>query len=64
MRDDMLPLNRNYCQCSGCNKYFNSVAAFEKHRRKGVCLTTEDMTAREMEINKRGYWITRPRIVK
>ena len=45
------------CQCADCKEYFNSVAAFEKHRRgdhgKGRYCDTSDM-----EKNAEGYWVT------
>jgi len=53
--------NRN--QCQSCKQYFNSNAAFDKHRtgKHGVdrrCRTTEEMTALGMLVNHAGFWIT------
>jgi hypothetical protein len=49
-------------QCAGCNVYFNSVTAFDKHRtgQHGVnrrCRTEEEMRSIGMSINKAGFWI-------
>lgn len=42
----------------GCDRYFSSVGSFDKHRREGRCLTEEEMTARGMLVNARGYWVS------
>ncbi|RYE43948.1 MAG: hypothetical protein EOP24_26225 [Hyphomicrobiales bacterium] len=52
-------------QCQGCKTYFNSTAAFDKHRRgeHGVdrhCLTDEQMTAKGMAKNAAGFWVGSP----
>jgi len=49
-------------QCAGCNAYFNSITAFEKHRtgEHGVnrrCRTEEEMRSIGMSVNKDGFWI-------
>jgi len=51
-------------QCRGCSLYFNSSAAFDKHRvgTFGVdrrCLTVPEMEARGMATNKDGFWVAR-----
>ena len=56
----LLKGNRN--QCGGCDEYFNSIGAFEKHRtgKHGVdrrCRTHEEMTAIGMSLNRDGFWI-------
>jgi hypothetical protein len=61
-------LSGQRCLCSrlggGCGKYFNSTAAFEKHRvwaeGKVVrrCLTEEEMRAKGMDINRIHFWVT------
>lgn len=58
----MKPLNGDRNQCTGCNRYFNSTGAFEKHRtgKYGVdrrCLNEEEMIAKGMSINRDGFWI-------
>ena len=50
-------------QCRGCDQYFNSNKAFDKHRVGKVghgrrCRTTEEMMAKGMSLNKAGFWIT------
>jgi hypothetical protein len=52
--------NRN--QCGGCNEYFNSIGAFDKHRVGGFdgsrrCLNPEEMIAKGMSKNDDGFWI-------
>jgi hypothetical protein len=54
----MLPVGSNRCQCSGCDRHFSSVASFDKHRIEGRCLTTDEMLARGMAVNDKGYWVT------
>lgn len=57
-----MKLRGDRCQCSGCGKYFNSTAAFDKHRRGEMtarkCLTEQEMTGKGMERNSAGFWIT------
>ena len=54
-------LRGNHCQCDKCGEYFNSVAAFDKHRtgehgdRK--CRTTDEMLAAGMAMSN-GWWVT------
>lgn len=50
-------------QCTGCGELFKSTAAFEKHRvgEFGVdrrCLTPDEMLAKKMAVNARGFWVT------
>ena len=52
-------------QCQGCKQYFNSMAAFEKHR-VGIlgtlqrrCSTTLEMTNKGMFVNADGFWVTK-----
>lgn len=55
-----MKLRGNRCQCSACGEYFNSVAAFDKHRRgkaERICLTAEQMAEAGMGKNKSGYWV-------
>lgn len=61
--NDSMKLTGDRCQCPACDEYFNSTAAFDKHRRgeHGVnrhCLTPETMLERGMSKNKTGFWIT------
>lgn len=49
-------------QCPTCGKFFNSTSAFEKHRTGTYeegrrCMTTEEMLAAKMAINKDGWWV-------
>lgn len=49
-------------QCQGCKEYFNSTAAFDKHRdgRHGVdrrCLSADEMNAKGMAKNSAGFWV-------
>lgn len=52
-------------QCPTCGEYFNSTAAFEKHRigEYGMglrrCLSVEEMLCASMVISSQGFWITR-----
>lgn len=50
-------------QCPSCLLYFNSNAAFDKHRtgdhgKDRRCMTQEEMTAKGMATNARGFWVT------
>ncbi len=57
-----MKLTGNRCQCAECGEYFNSVAAFDKHRVGNMdnrwCLPVEEMEAQGMGKNKAGYWVT------
>jgi len=52
-------LTGNRCQCPACGEYFNSVAAFDKHRTGPAsdrsCLDPESLG---MSRNAAGFWIT------
>lgn len=48
-------------QCTGCNQYFNSNEAFDKHRtgKHGVnrrCMTPDEMIAKGMILPEDGFW--------
>jgi hypothetical protein len=50
-------------QCQGCMEYFNSTAAFDKHRHGDFgkdrrCRTIDEMRAKGMTKNAAGFWIT------
>ena len=51
-------------QCAGCSEYFNSTLAFEKHRvgehkdNGRRCLTAEEMIAKKMALNAKGFWVS------
>lgn len=52
-------------QCPTCGQYFNSSAAFDKHRTgpldgDRLCLTEPGMRAKGMDRNSSGFWVTRP----
>ncbi|WP_160803633.1 hypothetical protein [Nitrosomonas sp. GH22] len=58
-----LELTGDRNQCPTCNEYFNSTAAFDKHRtgKYGVdrrCLTVQEMNNKGMSKNDAGFWIT------
>jgi hypothetical protein len=54
-------------QCPTCGELFNSVSAFDRHRRGSYqkrtrhCLTPEEMTAKGMTKNEGGFWVTEKR---
>jgi hypothetical protein len=64
-------LRGDHNQCPGCHEYFNSTAAFEKHRvgEYGTgpngsspdrrCLTVAEMRDKGMS-DASGWWVTRP----
>jgi len=58
-----LPIGSARCQCSGCARYFSSVASFDAHRvgegDARHCLTEAAMLARGMGVNDKGYWVTK-----
>ena len=50
-------------QCQGCNLFFNSTFAFDKHRtgEHGIdrrCMTVDEMEGRGMGKNTSGFWIS------
>jgi hypothetical protein len=57
-----MKLTGSRCQCRGCDEYFNSTFAFEKHRRgkpdNRHCLTTEQMQDKGMERNAALFWVS------
>lgn len=53
-------------QCPGRGRYFNSSAAFDKHRTgaHGVdrrCLTEREMRDKGMALGASGFWVGSPR---
>ena len=59
----MKKVGNRRCQCGACKEYFNSVAAFEKHRigDHGVnrrCMSPKAMYQAGMSINGAGFWIS------
>lgn len=58
-------------RCAACGEFFNSAAAFAKHRTGPFapvnrpdtrrCLTVDEMTSKKMSRNSAGFWITSPR---
>ena len=49
-------------QCQGCKEFFNSTAAFDKHRvgQHGVdrhCLTEPEMLDKGMAKSSTGFWV-------
>ena len=68
-----MKLRGDRCQCTACGLYFNSTAAFDKHRvgdhrvtRDRRCLTPQQMQERGMEQTSEGWWVTerRPKYVR
>lgn len=62
--DPRLPLYTDTCRCTGCGEYFNSPAAFDKHRvgEPGIdrrCWTPAEMRAHGMSKNDRDLWVTK-----
>jgi hypothetical protein len=58
-----LKVTHSRCKCPGCHRFFNSTAAFDKHRigmhgKDRRCMTAEEMIAKGMDKNSDGYWIT------
>lgn len=50
-------------KCPTCGKYFNSNAAFSKHRigdfgKNRRCMADYEMTGAGMVVNKKGFWVT------
>lgn len=57
-------LTGDRCHCRACGLYFNSTAAFDKHRSGAFatdrrCLTSQEMAERGMATNSAGYWVTK-----
>lgn len=57
--DPMLPFGTDKCLCRGCGEYFNSTAAFDKHRLSGKCLTPQEMLDKGMGQKDSGHWVTK-----
>jgi len=60
---DELKTTHTKCLCTACGDYFNSTAAFDKHRagQHGVsrkCMTHEERRSIKMDTNAQGYWVT------
>ena len=72
MAQAKMKLRGDHCQCSGppykgCGEYFNSTAAFDRHRvgpfmPPGLrrCLTVPEMLAKGMVRNSKGFWVSEP----
>jgi len=68
MRDERLPLYTDICKCSKCGEYFNSTAAFDKHRTGDYgtvrkpgdrrCMSILGMQEIGMAKNSKDYWVT------
>ncbi|HYM46738.1 MAG TPA: hypothetical protein VES65_11345 [Solirubrobacteraceae bacterium] len=67
-------LRGDHCRCStfdaggGCGEYFNSTAAFDKHRtgRHGIdrrCMSVPEMLQAGMALSSTGWWLTERRIM-
>lgn len=59
-----MKLTGDHNQCQGCKQFFNSTLAFSKHRigehegSQRRCMTTDEMTAKGMAVNSRGWWVS------
>ena len=53
-----LKVGNRRCQCSGCGEYFNSVFAFEKHRKGNHSNNSRYCDTSKMFKNANGYWVT------
>lgn len=58
-----LKVGHKRCKCPSCGEFFNSIAAFDKHRagthvEGKTCLDAEGMKAIGMDTNNDGYWVT------
>ena len=64
-----IKLGTSRCQCTGCNEYFSSTHAFDKHRTgtfakpgewQGTrrCMTTAEMLAKGFQLREPGVWVT------
>ena len=56
-----MKLRGDRCQCSGCNRYFNSTHAFDKHRtgKHGAdrrCMNESEMSELGMFLGADGFW--------
>jgi predicted nucleic acid-binding Zn ribbon protein len=55
----------DHCQCTACGNYFNSTAAFDKHRwgdyEDRHCKSEEQMFAAGMALSGTGWWLTAKR---
>ena len=58
----MKKLSGRRYQCPTCGEYFNSSAAFDKHRtgdwEARACLTPSQMENASMALNTAGFWVT------
>lgn len=56
-------LRGRHCRCAACLLEFNSISAFDRHRvgdgRDRRCLTTNEMIALGMRLNRGGWWVSR-----
>ncbi len=57
-----MKLTGDRCRCPTCGEHFNSTYAFDRHRsgewEARVCLSTDQMAARGMARNARGFWVS------
>lgn len=63
MTEPIRELRGDRNQCRGCGEYFNSTAAFDKHRtgnfheRTRRCMTKDEMVAKGMAQRADGFWV-------
>lgn len=57
----VLKPGKRTCQCAGCDLYFSSPAAFDRHQYDGkdcvICRTEPEMLAIGMKRNPHGVWL-------
>lgn len=58
-----LKVTHSRCRCTACGDYFNSTAAFDKHRTGEYpgarrCMDHQERRERKMDTNTAGYWVT------
>ena len=58
-----MKLTGSRCQCRGCDEYFNSTFAFDKHRTgkpdSRACLTSNQMQDKGMVKNEAFFWVSK-----
>lgn len=59
----MCPHNADRNMCPSCGEFFNSTAAFDKHRIDAPegrrCMDATEMLAKGMSKKETGHWVTR-----
>lgn len=58
-----IKLRGNRCRCAACGLYFNSAAAFDRHRtgihgQSRSCQSASELLAKGWITNEAGFWIS------